>query len=90
MVALAATARHERVAALSKGVGTEELELAGLVAAAGQAGGVVALHPERFRLHAEVWAEALHGLEGRREMGQRQTAIEGGGRHHPGRYRRAP
>jgi hypothetical protein len=47
VVALDVPDRHERVAALSDGVGREPLELAHLVAAEGEAGGdVVALGPD--------------------------------------------
>jgi hypothetical protein len=82
VVALAAAAGDERLAPLLDRVGAEVLELAGLVPAPGQPGGVVALHPQRAGLHAEAGAEALHRLERRGQVGEREPPIEGV-RHRP-------
>ena len=77
MVALPSTTGDERVATVRDRVGAEVLELAGLVAAPGQPGGVVALHPQRAGRHPEPGTEPLHRLERRGQVGEPDAPFEG-------------
>ena len=63
VVALEGPAGDQGVAAPGPGVGHQELELAGLVAAAGQAGEIVPLHPEPARSEAQTLAEPVYPME---------------------------
>jgi hypothetical protein len=60
---------HQGVGAGLQGRAQQEFQFAGLVAAAGQAGAVVALHPE-LGLAAERLAQPGHGLQRRGQMGE--------------------
>jgi hypothetical protein len=82
VVALPAAAGDQRVAALGDGVGAQVLELAGLVAAAGQPRAVVALHPQAARLEPQGRAQTMHRLERRRQVRQRDLGVDHGGRRY--------
>jgi hypothetical protein len=68
MVGLGGALGDDRVGALRTRLGHQVFELAGLVAAGGQAGAVVPLDPELRS--AEVLRQVLHRLQWRREMAQ--------------------
>src|SRR5581483_5275250 len=75
-------AGDQRVSAVHLCVLAQVLELAGLVAAAGQAGGVVALDPQGVLVHVEVGGQPAHRLERRRQVGEDHPTIKGVDRRH--------
>jgi hypothetical protein len=91
VVRLHAADRDERVAALRERVGDEVLELTGLVAAEGEAGGnVVPLRPDLRA--AKVLAQPLEPVDGRRTEQEREPleAVERRGHERAGTRRTSP
>jgi hypothetical protein len=66
--------RHQRIGVLFERLAQQELQLAGLVAPARQAGAVVALDPQ---LHAQRFAQAGQGLQRGRQMRQADAGKAG-------------
>ena len=74
MVGLGRALGHDHVGALRLGLGHEEFQLAGLVAAGGKAGAIVALDPE---FDPQFFREAGHRLERRGQMSEVQAGETG-------------
>ena len=71
MVGLGRTGGDDRVGSLLQRIGDEEFQLAGLVAAGGQAGLIVTLDKEPWPAHG--FGQAGHLLQGCRQVAQFDT-----------------
>ena len=74
MVRLHRALGHQRIGTALEGVAQQELQLAGLVAPAGQARAVVALDPD---LHPQRLAQPRQRLQRRRQMGEADAGKAG-------------
>jgi hypothetical protein len=75
VIGLRRTLRDDRVGALPDRVRDQELELARLVAAAGEPCAVVTLDPQSRA--TEIGGQVVHGLEGCRQVGEGQAGKAG-------------